>query len=172
MAAMKRPSPSIIVALIAVVLAAAGAGAASTKLLTGRDIRDGTIAAKDLSPALRAQIQRTGRPGLRGAPGERGPAGPAGANGTPGGFDPAKVTYVSSEQTPLVLANGRDATVSAACPSGSRAISGGLTAISPVLLKASSAAANGSAWTVSIRDEGTPLGFQNVLVALAVCAAP
>lgn len=50
---------------------AATAGAAS--LITGRQIKDGSIAARDLTPGLNARLARAGRPGATGA---QGPAGP------------------------------------------------------------------------------------------------
>lgn len=55
------------------VAGAATAGAAS--LLTGRDIKDGSIQARDLSPAVTARLGKTGRRGPQGPPGPQGPAG-------------------------------------------------------------------------------------------------
>ncbi|MFN8122493.1 MAG: hypothetical protein U0237_08695 [Thermoleophilia bacterium] len=55
------------------VAGAATAGAAG--LLTGRDIQDGSIQARDLSPAVNAKLAKAGKRGLRGPQGPQGPAG-------------------------------------------------------------------------------------------------
>ena len=60
----------------AVIATAATAGAAS--LITGKQIKDGSISRKDLSKAVRAELARAR------IPGPKGDAGPAGANGSPG----------------------------------------------------------------------------------------
>lgn len=51
--------------------------AGAAKLLTGKDIKDGSIGLKDLS--------RRARSALKGAAGARGPQGPKGDSGSPGG---------------------------------------------------------------------------------------
>jgi hypothetical protein len=66
----------------AVVASAATAGAAS--MLTGKQIKDGSISAKDLSKAVRAQIAKAGLPGPIGDAGQQGPSGPPGAAGNDG----------------------------------------------------------------------------------------
>ena len=58
-----------------VVALAASAGASS--LITGRQIKDGSISAKDLSKAVRAQLAKAGRPGAQGPAGPKGDPGPA-----------------------------------------------------------------------------------------------
>jgi hypothetical protein len=67
----------------AIIASAATAGAAS--LITGRQIKDGSIAAKDLTKAARKQFAK---PGRAGATGREGPAGPQGAAGIPGPAGP------------------------------------------------------------------------------------
>jgi len=63
----------------AVIATATTAGAAT--LITGRQIKDGTITQKDLAKAVRDQLAKAGLPGPKGATGARGAAGPAGAPG-------------------------------------------------------------------------------------------
>ncbi len=66
--------------LLGVVIAtAATAGAAS--LITGKQIKDGSISAKDLSKALRKQLARPGVTGSTGSPGPPGAKGDTGARG-------------------------------------------------------------------------------------------
>lgn len=61
------------------------ATAGAAKLLTGKDIKDGSIELKDLSKKARASLTgRTGPVGPTGATGPVGASGPAGANGNPG----------------------------------------------------------------------------------------
>lgn len=57
-------------------LAVASAGTATAaKLITGKQIKDGSITSRDLSKGVRAQIAKAGKPG---------PAGPRGPKGDPG----------------------------------------------------------------------------------------
>jgi hypothetical protein len=73
-------------AVIAAVLAAliAGTGTAvGARLVTGKQIKNGTIQLKDLSPATRKAIQ-----GSRGPQGPQGPAGPQALQGQPGAPGP------------------------------------------------------------------------------------
>lgn len=65
----------------AVVAATATAGAAS--LITGKQIKDGSISAKDLSKAVRAQLRKVGPRGPEGIPGAKGDVGPQGPQGQP-----------------------------------------------------------------------------------------
>jgi hypothetical protein len=72
----------------AVIASVATAGAA--RLITGSQVRDGSIALKDLSPSVRAQLRkagRTGAQGLRGPLGLKGDPGPPGPSTGPAGGD-------------------------------------------------------------------------------------
>ncbi|WP_157592179.1 hypothetical protein [Solirubrobacter soli] len=86
-----RPSPSMVVACAAVVLACGGSAAAATLItgaqikdgsLTGADVRDGSLTRADLS--AEAQTSATGTRGPRGRRGPRGFRGPQGLQGPPG----------------------------------------------------------------------------------------
>src|SRR4051794_1725137 len=65
-----------------VIASATTAGAAS--LISGSQIKNGTIAKQDLSKAVRKQLARTGAGGAAGPQGAQGAQGPAGSNGAPG----------------------------------------------------------------------------------------
>lgn len=80
---MRSPSPSMAVAVIALLVGVSGA-ATATVLVTGRQIKDGTISRADLTPKLRASVDRAGPRGLVGATGPAGPAGAKGDTGAPG----------------------------------------------------------------------------------------
>jgi hypothetical protein len=88
---MRRPSPALIIAVIALIVALGGTAAAepvitaAKKLVTSRDIRDGTIKTKDLARATRRQLRGSAGPaGAKGDPGGTGPAGPGGPAGGQG----------------------------------------------------------------------------------------
>ena len=85
---MRRPSPALVISIIALVFAMGGTGWAVTQLpknsvgtpqlkksaVTSPKIKDGSIATADLSTAARAA--------LKGEKGDTGPAGPKGAGGS------------------------------------------------------------------------------------------
>src|SRR5206468_5860274 len=75
---VRKPSPSMIVALTALVLATSGSAVAAS-LITSAQIKNGTIQLSDINSKARKSLQ-----GKTGPQGPRGPAGPAGANGTNG----------------------------------------------------------------------------------------
>jgi len=62
-----------------------GAGiAAGDALITGKDIRDGSIERVDLAAKLRHRLHKLGPTRAEGLPGQQGPAGTQGATGAPG----------------------------------------------------------------------------------------
>lgn len=90
----RRLSPSLLLAIVAIVLASTGSAVAA-KLITSKDIKNNTIASTDIkngtiklgdvskgaSAALRGQAGPQGARGQAGSEGARGPAGSAGAPG-------------------------------------------------------------------------------------------
>ena len=71
--------------VFAVVVGSAAAGPAAKKLLTGKDIKDGSIGIVDLSSSTRVGLKGPqGAQGPRGNAGAEGPAGPQGAKGDTG----------------------------------------------------------------------------------------
>ena len=80
----RRPSPALVVAIIAVIAACAGTAVAARILITSsKQIKNGVITKADLSTALRKQL-RKGRPGPAGAVGPKGDTGATGAKGDTG----------------------------------------------------------------------------------------
>jgi hypothetical protein len=73
-----RPSGSMLVALLALVMATTGSAVAAS-LITSKQIKDGTIQTADISKKA-----RTGLKGQRGAAGAQGPQGVTGAKGDKG----------------------------------------------------------------------------------------
>lgn len=87
-----RVSPAMAVAVIAVVLAMTGSAVAAKQLISGRDIRKGTITADRLS--------RSARRALQGRVGPEGPAGPKGDAGAVGAVGPAGPVGPQGERGP------------------------------------------------------------------------
>jgi hypothetical protein len=90
---LHRPSPSLIVAVAAVLVAGTGSAVAAT-VITSKQIKNGTVQLVDLSKATRDALQ-----GGRGPQGGVGPAGPAGASGSSGTSGSSLPTVLTSGQT-------------------------------------------------------------------------
>jgi hypothetical protein len=116
---------AIIAAIVAAVVAASTATATTTIVITGAQIKNGTIQAKDLSASarrsLRGQRGPRGLSGTAGAAGSQGAQGPAGANG---GFNPAKVSFRVGPTTTIVAGSVFNS-LSVTCAPGETAIAGG-----------------------------------------------
>ena len=82
---MRKPSPAMVVALVALFVALGGTGTAATLIVTSKQIKDGTIQLRDMSPqATRSLRGRQGPAGAEGPPGPAGPQGPQGNQGPAG----------------------------------------------------------------------------------------
>jgi hypothetical protein len=112
----------MVVALAALAVALGGTAVAST-VISSRDIKDGSIAVRDLSPAVRSQLGRVVVQGPAGSPGPAGAPGAAGATGARGGFDLSKLTSFWGPDT-LILA-GTIGSAFAYCPAGQKPTGGG-----------------------------------------------
>lgn len=80
---MSRPTPALIVAALALVVAGTGSGYAAGTLVTSKQIKDKTIKIKDISPKARAKLR-----GKKGPVGQPGPTGATGAGGAAGAQGP------------------------------------------------------------------------------------
>jgi hypothetical protein len=101
------------VSVIALFIALGGAGYAAMRppknsvgsaqikkaAITGVKIKDGSIGSADLSPAVRAQLDKAGTPGAVGSQGPPGPQGTAGSMGTNGapGSNAASIVFGNSD---------------------------------------------------------------------------
>lgn len=130
-----RTALAVVVAALALMLSA-GAGATASLMITGKQIKDGTVTtkdvknrslkAKDFSPKAKRKLR--GATGPAGARGATGATGATGAQGLPGlsGFE------VVTKSVPMGIVPSVPTEVTAACPAGKTAIAatGGFT--SPV----------------------------------------
>jgi hypothetical protein len=77
-------TPPVVAALVAVIVASVGSATAAT-VITGKQIKNRSITAKDLSVATIKRLRgKAGRAGPRGAAGQPGAAGPRGLGGAAG----------------------------------------------------------------------------------------
>src|SRR5436190_14246692 len=126
-----RPHATTVLAFVLGLLIASAATAGAKALISGKQIKDGTITSKDLSPAVRAQLARAGKPGPAGPKGDPGPKGDTGATGTPdpssfytkaesdARFAQPRTVTVTGDAEPLnVPANSTKAARSLTCPTG------------------------------------------------------
>jgi hypothetical protein len=129
---LRRPSPALLLAVAALVLALGGTATAAVVITSGQ-IKDGTIRARDLDPKLRRQLASrpvagpagaAGPKGDAGAKGDTGPKGDAGAPGQDAFLDTAVVGIASQRDissttfsdvigatTTITVPAGRTATV-------------------------------------------------------------
>ncbi len=85
---VKKGGQPLVVALV-VALVAGTTGAVAGSLITGKDIQNGSVKAKDLSKKVRSKLNQAGSDGTAGAPGAQGPQGEAGQTGPAGTAGPA-----------------------------------------------------------------------------------
>lgn len=117
----RRPSAGMVVALLALCVALSGTSygadvrAAASSLLTGAQIKDGSIGLRDLSPSARKSLKGarglkgpTGSPGSSGAKGDAGPKGDTGAKGDVG---PAGPTFGETVNAPNSTVTGCSASM-------------------------------------------------------------
>ena len=91
-----RPTPSMIVSVIAVIIALSASAFAATQI-TSRQIKDGSIQLKDLS---RKAKQRLRTPGPRGPKGDKGDKGDKGNKGDQGDRGPAGASAFNTATIP------------------------------------------------------------------------
>ncbi len=84
--------------ILGLLIATAGTATAA-KLITGRQIKDGTISSKDLSKAVRAQLRKAGVPGPAGSQGPKGDQGPPGQAATPAASDVFAYARIAGDGT-------------------------------------------------------------------------
>jgi hypothetical protein len=154
------PSPSIVVAIVALAVALAGTAFAQTVLprnsvgprqirtgaVTSSDIKDRTIRLGDISRRARSQLR-----GQQGPPGPPGPPGSAGAGGS-GTVNVRTATFTigAAPMDQEVLATGV-----ATCNAGERAVGGGASVAEPAnpTIHTSFPSGNATSWTVTMGND-------------------
>jgi hypothetical protein len=107
---LRRPSPALVISIIALIMATSGVGSAGSRMVIGHEERAAVAAAGEPFITGAHIVPRTiqtsdlSRPTIAALQGDRGPAGPQGAAGAPGPAGPAgpegagsAVAYASRE---------------------------------------------------------------------------
>jgi hypothetical protein len=128
----RRVTPSLVLSVIAVLLACTAGATAASSLITGKQIKDGSITgadvkSKSLTPGdFRGSLQ--GPAGPTGFTGPAGPTGPAGAPGAPGASGALSTTTAVKGPDVPAGPSGSGSNVqssSADCPAGTVVTGGG-----------------------------------------------
>lgn len=152
-----RKSILVPTAFIAGMVIASAGTATAAKLITSKDIKDGTIKAKDLSPALRARLGVPGPAGAQGPKGDPGPKGDQGAAGI------SLFTFADTSSTPPIdLISGPEpvvASTAAQLPNATGAVGG------PIVVPAGPGR---SATSINLRVQTTGAGVYSCAVQRSV----
>lgn len=177
LARLLRVSPAMVVAVIALFVALTGTAVATTSVLitgkqikngsiTGLDIKNKSVTARDIKGQLRGVRGLSGTPGAKGDKGDRGDKGDAGAKGDPG-ITGYQIINVSSAADSNSSKNAQ-----AFCPAGMKVIGGGAVVFpssAPVAITTSVVNGIGSDWFASAQ-ETTAFGGAWAVHARAICA--
>jgi hypothetical protein len=168
----------MIFSALALVISLTGAGAYAASQVNGGTIMNHTIGVAKLTPKAVKQLKgNTGDRGLRGydgisgSDGTPGITGAAGVAGQPGGFNPAKVIYVTGASVivPTEVYPGDPNIIQSAvanCPAGSKAVGGGFFS-SIAHAGASAPFADGHGWFVIVENDTSIAINVNAYVACA-----
>jgi hypothetical protein len=172
--------PSLVVSIVALVVAGGGGALAATLTISGSEIEAGTITTHQLSPSVLKLLDEhkkgpagtTGLPGATGATGATGAVGATGATGAPGlnGLDgvASSTAYVS---TPIDAAIGATVEASAVCPVGTVVTGGGFfSSVATIAASGQTGPASGNAngwFAIFTNNSGIALTDLEVYVTCA-----
>jgi Collagen triple helix repeat (20 copies) len=130
---LRRPSPGLVIAAVALFIALGGTAFASHFLITSTSQIKPSVLKKlrgKRGPAgAKGATGASGAAGVPGAPGKEGPAGKEGQQGPPG---PSQLTRLTEFRGPEEEVEPEEFNASIAeCPTGSRAVSGGFFTLGP-----------------------------------------
>lgn len=118
-----KPTPGLVLGIIALVIAMGGSAVAGS-LITGKQIKNGSITKRDLSKSARGSRGPQGPQGLQGV------SGPQGLPGAPGAQGPSGMSNVVVAQGDTVLCSGTSecsiGVATATCPAGTKPYAGGV----------------------------------------------
>lgn len=149
--------PALLLCIVALIVGVAGTATAG-RLLTGADIKDGSVTGKDVRDGSLTKKEFTGS--LRGEPGPAGPAGPTGPAGPRGPAGPQGPSGVSGLQYQIaaqVIGANKTETWSVTCPPGRQVVGGGASSSDRyyATMLESAPLDNGVGWVISMRNQGS-----------------
>jgi hypothetical protein len=157
----RRPSPALVIAVAALVVALGGTAVAAGHFIITKSsqVKPHALVTKNLSAgAVRSLRGQTGPPGQQGAQGATGPAGIV------------SVTTVDGPEAPMCASGGGSCQVAlstATCPGGSRVVGGGVDA-NTIEVFVSYERAGPTTYSVIGEDDGPSSG---TIKAQAICAS-
>jgi hypothetical protein len=189
-----RPSPALVVSVIALSVALGGTSYAAIVLpansvgtkqikknaVTGAKVKNGSLRKGDFG-AGQLPAGATGATGAAGANGATGATGPKGDKGDPGTDGTGTANVVVRESASAAVAASAIVSVTASCLTGERATGGGWDAsgngeFGTVALDSQPTASAGvpNGWTVKVNNVTTLAGNPQAssVVAKVICAAP
>jgi hypothetical protein len=160
---------AIAVAIVAMSIVGGGV-AGATRLITGRQIKDGSITGWDIKNHTLKPVDFKGSVrgprGREGAEGARGAQGPQGIQGPQGPAGPTVVNQLTRVELVGVISPGAVSHVTASCPAGQGVVSGGYYATGTgSVFYSDSFAARG--WAVGYDNVGSSV--QADVTAVAYC---
>lgn len=154
---MQKRTVGLVAASIAALVLLGGTAADAGGLITGKDVKDGSLTVKDFKASERAKL--------------RGPAGPTGPAGLPGAVGPAGapgvVTPTIVQSPESTIPAGEIGTVIAFCPAGKK-VSGGGYAASIAIAAANIPNNLGNAWGAVINNSDNVIPIQASAYAICV----
>jgi len=165
----RRPSAGLVVGAVALFVALGGSAVAATAMLSGSQIKNGSIPLNRLSVGARNTLDQPGPRGLKGATGDRGQRGKTSTRGATGDTGPAGAAGATGSQGPQG-ATGATGAVGAIGVTGSQGPQGVTGATGPT--GPAGAPGNGGTPVVVYSDIPSPLpdslpaeGFQAAAAA-------
>jgi hypothetical protein len=189
---LQRPSPALVVACLALIVALSGTGYAAVVLPRGSvgtiqlkngavistKVRDSSLTVLDLAPAARRSLR--GQRGAQGPAGPQGPQGPQGPKGDKGDKGDKGATGSPGLSGLTIVAKTTSTTagfqgVSVNCPTGTRALGGGGGTQTPgagVRLRNSLPLGGNAGWLVVAEATSPGAGWSYTVNAVCAAVAP
>ena len=157
----RRPSPAVLIAIAALVVALGSTAVAATLITSSSQIKDGVILSRDVQDGTLqgadfqndtisvGKLTRATRTSLRG---QTGPKGDRGAQGPKGPSGDAILSSVSYAAVKVTVGPASFASVRAACPKGLVVVGGGVSEPSGKAVVASSGPSGPKAWISSLTN--------------------